>query len=76
MKDGLKLLKRQWKKTLLGFVLLHIGMLVFIALVYVLVLAGMTGIAMLTKSGSSVVSSVLIYSSWIDMAESLPVRCS
>ena len=67
MKDGLKLLKRQWKKTLLGFVLLHIGMLVFIALVYVLVLAGMTGIAMLTKSGSSVVSSVLIYSSWIDM---------
>lgn len=67
MKDGLRLLKRQWKKTLLGFVLLHIGMLVFIALVYVLVLAGMTGIAMLTKSGSSVVSSVLIYSSWIDM---------
>ena len=67
MKDGLRLLKKQWKKTLGGFVLLHIGMLVFIAVVYVLVLAGMTGAAMLTKSGSSVVSTVLIYSSWIDM---------
>jgi len=67
MKDGLRLLKKQWKKTLGGFVLLHIGMLVFIAVVYVLVQAGMTGAAMLTKSGSSVVSTVLIYSSWIDM---------
>ena len=68
MKDGLRLLKKQWKKTLLGFILLHIGMLVFIGVVYVLVLAGMTGIAMFTKSGTSVVSTVLVYSSWIDMA--------
>lgn len=68
MKDGLRLLKKQWKKILSGFVLLHIGMLLFIAVVYILVLAGMTGAAMLTKSGSSVISTVLIYSSWIDMA--------
>ena len=69
MKDGLRLLKKQWKKTLLGFILLHIGMLVFIGVVYVLVLAGyVLGIAMFTKSGTSVVSTVLVYSSWIDMA--------
>lgn len=67
MKDGLKLLRQQWRKTLAGFVVLHVGMLVFIGGVYLLVTAVMTGITMVVKNGSSVVSAVLVYSSWIDM---------
>lgn len=68
MKDGLKLLRQQWKKTLAGFVVLHVGMILFIAVIYVAALAVMVAAAMLLKRGSSVVSAVLVYSSWIDMA--------
>ena len=47
--------------------ILHLWMLIFIALVYLIVTAGMVLYVMSSRSGSAVVSSVLLYSSWMDM---------
>ena len=67
LKAGLFLLKKQWKRIIPGFVILHLWMLIFIALVYLIVTAGMVLYVMSSRSGSAVVSSVLLYSSWMDM---------
>ncbi|MGN0399408.1 MAG: glycerophosphodiester phosphodiesterase family protein [Blautia sp.] len=67
MKAGILLLKKQWKRIVPGFVMLHLWMLAFIAAVYLVVTTGMVLYAMSSRNGSAVISSVLLYSSWIDM---------
>lgn len=67
IRDGIWLLVRQWKKVVPGFLILHIAMILFIVAMYVLAMAVTTGILMFLKSGSAVISSVLIYSDYINM---------
>ena len=68
MLAGIRLLKRQWKKVLTGFVLLHFIMLAFIFVTYLFSMALMTGVVSMTTAKAGEVSQVLIFSGYINMA--------
>ena len=65
---GLRLLKRQWKKTLSGFVILHGIMTVFLFGLYFVTMAGMTALVSFHVATENKISQVLIYSDWIEMS--------
>lgn len=68
MQRGLELLQKQWKKTLSGFLVLHVLMAVFIAAVYLAAMAVMTVWVFLGVTGGEKVTRVLIYSGDVNMA--------
>ena len=58
MQRGLELLQKQWKKTLSGFLVLHVLMAVFIAAVYLAAMAVMTVWVFLGVTGGEKVTRV------------------
>ena len=62
------MLKRQWKKTLSGFVILHGIMTVFLFGLYFVTMAGMTALVSFHVATENKISQVLIYSDWIEMS--------
>lgn len=65
---GIRLLRKQWKKVLAGFFVLHLVMLGFIFAIYLLAMVFMTGFVSFGTGKSGAVSRVLIYSGYIEMA--------
>lgn len=66
--NGIRLLKARWKKILSGFFVLHIFMLLFIIVTYASVMALVTAGVFLWKSEATKISSIFIYSDYINMA--------
>ncbi len=65
---GIRLLRKQWKKVLAGFFVLHLVMLGFIFVMYLLAMVFMTGFVAFGTGKSGAVSRALIYSGYIEMA--------
>ena len=65
---GIRLLRKQWKKVLAGFFILHLVMLGFIFVMYLLAMTFMTGFVTFGTGKSGAVSRVLIYSGYMEMA--------
>ena len=66
--SGMKLFRTRWKRILLEFCLLHFYMLLFILVTYVLVMAVLTAGVFFFKPESMKISSIFIYSEYVNMA--------
>lgn len=64
---GIRLLRKQWKRVLTGFLILHGFMISFIGAAYFLVMASMSGAVALWKADAGKISAVLIYRDYIHM---------